>query len=110
MGFFDVLKSAAGDMGDQEAHQAFDGVLQNTPLGGMSGLLGQLEQGGLGSQVEAWCQGGASNVSPDQIKTALGDEHVQAIASSLGISTDDVANHLAEHLPDMAQAHAAGQE
>jgi uncharacterized protein YidB (DUF937 family) len=109
MGFLDALKSAAGEMGDQEAHQAFDGVLQNTPLGGMSGLLGQLQQGGLGEQVTSWCQGAAANVSPDQIRSALGDEHVQAIASSLGISTDDVANHLAEHLPDMAQAHAANQ-
>ena len=106
MGFFDILKSAAGGDAEQEGHEALDNVLQNTPLGGMSGLLDQLKQGGLGSEVEAWRQGDGSGVTADAIKAALGDQHIQAIASSLGISTDEVASHLSEHLPAMAQAHA----
>jgi uncharacterized protein YidB (DUF937 family) len=76
----------------------------------MSGLLDQLRQGGLGDQVSSWCQGAASNVAPDQIRGALGEQHVQAIANQLGISTDDVAQQLSEHLPAMAQAHAAADE
>jgi uncharacterized protein YidB (DUF937 family) len=108
MGFFDTLKNAAGEMaGSEEAHEAFGSVLEKTPLGGMSGLLDQLEQGGLGNAVHAWCAGeDHPAVSPDQIKDALGDEHLQHIASSLGISPDDAAAHLAEHLPGMTAAHA----
>jgi len=86
-------------------------VLQNTSFGGMSGLLDHLEEGGLGEAVEAWTTGGDHPaVSRDAIKEALGDQHVQQIATSLGISTDEVAQYLAEHLPAMAQAHAAQQE
>lgn len=107
MGFLDSLKSAAGDYAGERAHEAFGSVLQNTQLGGMSGLLDQLKQGGLGEQVRSWCEGGQAGVSPDQIKNALGDEHVRAIAEKLGISTDDVAQNLAQHLPAMTEAHAA---
>jgi len=109
MGFFDNLRSVAGEFAGDEAHQAFGSVLQDTQLGGMSGLLDQLKAGGLGEQVRSWCDGGQAGVSPDQIKTALGDEHVRAIAEKLGISTDDVAQHLSEHLPAMAEAHADEQ-
>jgi uncharacterized protein YidB (DUF937 family) len=109
MGFFDSLKDAAADFAGQGAHEALGSVLQGTPLGGMSGMLDQLRQGGLGEQVESWCQGAMANVTPDQIKDALGDEHLQQIAASMGLSTDDLANHLAEHLPAMTQAHAQDQ-
>lgn len=106
MGFLDALKSAAGEIDPEEAHEALGGVLQNTSLGDVSGLLNQLGQGGLGDQVKAWASGEAAAVGPEAIKSALGDEHIQAIASSLGVSTDEVAEHLAEHLPALTQAHA----
>ena len=107
MGFLDSLKNAAGQGAGEQAHEAFGSVLQTTQLGGMSGLLDQLKQGGLGEQVRSWSDGGQAIASPDQIKNALGDEHVQAIAQKLGISTDDVAQNLSEHLPAMTEAHAA---
>ena len=107
MGFLDSLKSAAGEYAGEQAHEAFGSVLQNTQLGGMSGLLDQLKEGGLGEQVRSWCGGGQASVSPDQIRNALGEEHVRAIAEKLGISTDDVAQHLSDHLPAMTEAHAA---
>lgn len=104
MGFLDTLMSAAGGDAGQEAHEAMGNVLQNTSLGGMSGLLGQLSQGGLADQVQAWTQGGGAPVSADQIQSALGDQHIQSIASALGIDPSDVAGHLAQFLPGMAQA------
>jgi uncharacterized protein YidB (DUF937 family) len=109
MSFLDAIKSAAGGFAEQEAHQALDGALQNTSVGGMSGLLGQLSQGGLGDQVQGWLQGEGGQVTGDAIKAALGDEHIQSIASQLGINPDDVASQLAANLPGMAQAHAADQ-
>src|SRR5689334_18130493 len=110
MGFLDSLKSAAGDFAGQRAHEAFGSVLGSTQLGGLSGLLDQLKQGGLGEQVRSWSDGQTANVSPDQIRSALGEEHVRAIATKLGISTDDVAQHLSEHLPAMTEAHAAAED
>ena len=110
MGFLDSLKNAAGQAAGEPAHEAFGAVLQSTQLGGMSGLLDQLAQGGLGEQVRSWSDGGQAAVSPDQIRSALGDEHVLAIAAKLGISTDDVAQNLSEHLPALTGAHAAASD
>lgn len=107
MSFLDMIKGAASDDAGQEAHQAFGNVLGNTQLGGMAGLLQQLAQGGLGEQVRSWCGGDRASVSPDQIRGALGDEHVQAIAGQLGLSTDALTQQLSQHLPAMAEAHAA---
>lgn len=104
MGFLDSLKDAATGFGEQEAHEAFGNVLQNTSLGDMSGLLGQLSQNGLGDEVQAWMQGGQAPISADQIQAALGDEHIQSIAQALGVDPSEVAGNLAQHLPGMTQA------
>jgi len=111
MGFLDTLKQAAGDVADQEPHAAFDNVLQQTPLGGLSGLLDHLHEGGLGDAVAAW-EGGGDHppIDADQIKAALGDEHLQQVASALGVSPAEAAAHLAEHLPDLAAAHAGAED
>ena len=45
-------------------------------------------------------------ITPEQIRTALGDEHVQQVAKSLGIPMDKVVDVLAKFLP--AAASAAG--
>jgi|SRR5215471_12322188 len=107
MGFLDSLKNAAGQNAGEQAHEAFGSLLQNTPLGGISGLLDQLRQGGLGEQVRSWIDGGQAIASPDQVRNALGDEHVRAIAEKLGISNDAVAQGLSQHLAAMTEAHTA---
>ena len=104
MGLFDDIEGLAGQFVGGDAHQALDSALQSSPLGGVDGLLSKLQEGGLAGEVESWCQGGASPVGPDQIKDALGDEHVQALASSLGISSDQVLATLSQHLPALAAA------
>jgi uncharacterized protein YidB (DUF937 family) len=104
MGLFDNLEGMASQFIGGDAHQALEGALQDTPLGGVDGLLSKLQEGGLAGEVQSWCQGGGSPVGPDQIRGALGDEHVQALASSLGISTDQVLATLSQHLPALAAA------
>jgi uncharacterized protein YidB (DUF937 family) len=42
-------------------------------------------------------------ITPEQIKTALGDEHVQQIAKSLGIPVDAILAALAKELPQVAE-------
>ena len=58
------------------------------------------------SQVASWVDKNKSNlpISADQIRTALGDEHVQQIAKSLGIPVDAILAALAEKLPEIANA------
>jgi uncharacterized protein YidB (DUF937 family) len=94
----------AGQFVGSDAHDALSGALQNSPLGDVSGLLSKLQAGGLASEVEAWCSGGGGPVGIEQLRSALGDEHIQNLASSLGISTDQVLATLSQHLPALAVA------
>ena len=78
-------------------------VLQNSSLGGMSGLMGQLSEGGLGHLVSSWTGNGQGQpISVDQLKSALTPEHIQEISRALNLSPDSALAHLAEHLPMLA--------
>lgn len=102
MGLFDSLESMAGD----QIHQALAGALDNAAPGGVEGVLTKLQQGGLGEVVSAWCSGEHLPISPDQLQSALGDEHVQQIAQSMGVDPDQALATLAQHLPKLAAAQA----
>lgn len=111
MSLFDTLKSVAGGaLGGEggDPQQMLAGALDNSSVGGVSGILGMLQQSGLGGAVASWVPGGDhAPVSPDQLQAALGDEHVQALASQFGISPDQLLSHLSQHLPGMAAAQEA---
>ncbi len=104
MGLFDNLEGMASQFVGGEAHTALDSALQSSSLGGLSGLLTQLQQGGLANEVQSWCEGAGGSVGPDQLRSALGDEHIQSLAGSLGISTDQVLATLSQHLPALTAA------
>ncbi|HEU0095162.1 MAG TPA: YidB family protein [Rhizomicrobium sp.] len=111
MGFLDdALGAAKGALlnGAEGGAQGILGnVLGNSSLGGVSGILGQLSQSGLGDLVSSWTGGGNGQpISVDQLKAALTPEHIQEIASSLGMSPDSALGHLAEHLPKLAGGQA----
>src|SRR5439155_26206879 len=101
MGLFDSLVSGAlrGVLGEGQS-QALLGllskVLGGTELGSISGLLAQLQQGGLDRQVASWLGNGANMaVRPDQLRAALGEERLQQIGSAAGVSTDTLLGALA---------------
>ena len=105
MGLFDSLVSGAlrGVLGEGQS-QALPGllskVLGGTELGSISGLLAQLQQGGLDRQVASWLGNGANMaVRPDQLRAALGEERLQQIGSAAGVSTDTLLGALAQFLP-----------
>jgi uncharacterized protein YidB (DUF937 family) len=104
MSIFDSLKGLFGQ-GDAAAMPTLiSEALGKTNLGSLQGLVSQLEQGGLGQQVQSWAGSGQNlPVSPDQLKAALGDEHVQQIAQHIGVDPNAVLNLLAEHLPSAVQ-------
>jgi uncharacterized protein YidB (DUF937 family) len=107
MGLFDSLEGMASQFIGGEAHSALDNALKSSSLGGLSGLLTQLQRGGLASQVQSWCEGAAGSVGPDQLRSVLGDAHIQSLAGSLGISTDQVLATLSQHLPALTAASNA---
>ena len=77
--------------------------------GGMSGLVGALQQGGLGDQVQSWLGNGANAaVSADQLKSALGDEKIQALASKFGVDPATASTQLSAFLPGLMDKLSPG--
>ena len=69
-------------------------------IGGLDGVIAQLNKAGLGEKVNSWLGKGANQpLTADEIRSALSDQHLQQIASQLGIPLDQVAGTLAQHLP-----------
>lgn len=115
MGLLDELGgNLKGTLGEVEAAAApalINALLAKTNFGNLNGLLAQLQQGGLGTQVQSWLGNGANMpVTPDQLKTVLGNSQVQEIARHLGLPVDAALNMLSQHLPNVVdQASKNGQ-
>jgi uncharacterized protein YidB (DUF937 family) len=105
MGLFDqvvsgALKGVMGQGGSGLLPGLLSQVLGNTNLGSAGGLLAQLQQGGLGNEVASWLSNGANMaVSPDQLRSALGNDHLQQMAQSSGLPLDGLLAMLAKQLP-----------
>jgi uncharacterized protein YidB (DUF937 family) len=105
MGLFDEIVSGAlkGVMGQAEQSLLpglLSQLLANTNLGSVGGLLQQLQQGGLASQVASWLGNGANHaISADQLRAALGNEHLQQMAQAAGLPIDKLLAMLAQQLP-----------
>ena len=111
----DLLKSVLGAaLGGQQAGQApaaggldpqmlmgIVGSLMNN-AGGLSGLLGKLQQGGLADAAASWVGTGANQpVSPDALGGALGPDLMGMIAKQLGGSEQQAAGTMADLLPGL---------
>ncbi|MDI3470831.1 MAG: hypothetical protein OJF62_002894 [Pseudolabrys sp.] len=105
------LKGVFGDVEAAAMPALISSVLAKTNLGDLQGLVNQLQQGGLGTQVQSWLGSGANvQVTPDQIRAALGNEQVQELAQKFGVPIDGVLKLLAEHVPAAVdQASPNGQ-
>ena len=108
MGLFDevagAVKGAILEGAESSAQGILGNVLQGSSLGGLPGVLGQLNSAGLGDLVSGWTSGEGQHlpISVDQLKSALTPEHIQEIASALNLPPDSALAHLAEHLPKLA--------
>jgi uncharacterized protein YidB (DUF937 family) len=68
--------------------------------GGISGIVSEFEQRGLGDTVRSWVGMGENKpISTDQVQQALGADTVKELAAKMGISPDLLASKLAEVLP-----------
>src|SRR6202162_5526649 len=74
-------------------------MINNQP-GGISGLIQQFHDKGMGGCVASWVSTGQNlPISADQIQHVLGSEQVKELAAKAGISPDAVSAHLAPLLP-----------
>jgi uncharacterized protein YidB (DUF937 family) len=104
MGLFDNLGGALkGMLGQVEAAALpalISAALAKTNFGNLQGLVNQLQQGGLGPQVQSWLGSGANKpITPDQLRAALGSDQVRQLAAHFGVPVDQALNLLAQHLP-----------
>jgi uncharacterized protein YidB (DUF937 family) len=108
MGLFDdVVKAATGTAPAAEGSQsslasAVLSMLSSNESGGISGLAKQFAAKGLGNIVSSWIGTGQNlPVSPEQLQSVLGSEHVQAIAAKAGIAPEEASAGLAKILPQL---------
>ena len=101
MDILNTVKSALGG-GDKQNDlmSSVMGLLGGQ--GGLNGLISQFASKGLGDVIGSWVGTGKNlSVSPDQLKSALGDDTVKNIASKLGMDTNAVTSQLSNLLPDV---------
>lgn len=71
-------------------------------LGGLGGLLAQLQAGGLDDVVKSWVGTGQNKpVQPDALGDALGKRTVTQMADKAGCSQDDLLTQLSKALPGL---------
>jgi uncharacterized protein YidB (DUF937 family) len=74
-------------------------MINNQP-GGLSGLVQQFHDKGLGGLVSSWVSTGQNlPISADQIQHVLGSERMKELAAKAGISPETVSSHLTQLLP-----------
>jgi uncharacterized protein YidB (DUF937 family) len=81
--------------------QAAIGMLSNSAQGGgLQGLIGSLQNAGLGDVVNSWIGTGNNQaISGDQIQAALGGDQLSQLANAAGLTHGEAATHLADFLP-----------
>jgi uncharacterized protein YidB (DUF937 family) len=75
-----------------------NGILEKH--GGLQGVVSEFEKNGLGPTVNSWVGTGANQpISPDQVHNVVGPELLQQLAEKSGISVQELAQKLAQVLP-----------
>jgi len=106
MGLFDdVVGKLEGMLGGNEGEDKglLGGVidmLTSGEGGGLSGLVQNFKDKGLGDVISSWISTGENlHINADQIKEALGNETIQNLAAKAGISADELSAKRSEFLP-----------
>jgi uncharacterized protein YidB (DUF937 family) len=69
--------------------------------GALGALVSQLQQKGLGSQVNSWVGPGHNEpVAPDQVAHALGEDNIRDLQQQTGLPRDSLLSELSQHLPE----------
>ena len=102
MDILNKVKSALGGGDKQNDLMSTMINLVGGQSGGLNGLINKFTSKGLGDVIGSWVGTGKNlPVSPDQLKSALGDDTVKNIASKLGMDTNAVTSQLSNLLPQV---------
>jgi len=75
-------------------------LLTDREGGGLHGIISSFKQNGLEDIISSWIGKGENQpVSPAQLREGLGDSRIQKVAEQAGVSNDEAATQLSEHLP-----------
>jgi len=70
--------------------------------GGLQGLMGKFQKGGLGEVFNSWTSTGQNQpVTPDQIHQTLGPDQINQLAQQLGVPPQQLAQQLSQLLPEV---------
>ena len=95
-----VQKVTGGAQGNHGTLSTVMGMIGGQNQTGFNNLLSSLTTGGLGDQVKSWIGTGANRVvSGQQVASWLGNDKLNQVAHSVGLSPNEVADHLAQQLP-----------
>lgn len=110
MSLLESLASAVFGSGDKKqmlaglAAQLLSGQSSapGAPSNGLSGLIQQFQQAGLGDLVNSWVGTGQNQpASADQIRQALGADTIQHFSNETGLQGAQVSDLLSQFLPQM---------
>ena len=105
MGLLDNLPGGltnllSNEEGRNKLLENIGGLLNDPQIGGLSGLIQNFKDKGLGDVVSSWISTGKNlPIAADQIKNVLDSSHIRQLAEKLGISDEEASKHLAEYLP-----------
>jgi uncharacterized protein YidB (DUF937 family) len=95
-----VKKVTSGAQGNHGTLSTVMGLMGGQNQAGFSNMVSSLTSGGLGDQVKSWVGTGVNQVvSSQQVASWLGNDKLQQVGRSVGLSPNDVASHLAQQLP-----------
>ena len=102
----EMLRNAGGDQAKPGTGDPLGGMLGGAGAGGLlSGGLGELldkfKQNGEGETAESWVnQGPNKEVSPPQLKRAIGADVLAQLQQQTGLSQEELLARLSRELPD----------
>jgi uncharacterized protein YidB (DUF937 family) len=95
-----LTKGGSGQTASAGTQPATDTSDAGGVLGGLGGLLGKLQQGGLGDQTKSWVGTGQNQpVSPNQLGQALGPNIIKTLSQMTGVSEDELTKQLSQGIP-----------
>ncbi len=103
MGLFDEISSMVSNvLGGDSSESWVTEALQSAGVPGVGGLIQQLQQSGLSSQVASWVGSGPNQpVSGSEIQQALDGPTLDAIAGKLGVDPAMASTMLSRILPGL---------
>jgi uncharacterized protein YidB (DUF937 family) len=106
MALTDILNKLGGQKGEQGGLAAISKLFD---ADGMQGILSKLQASGLDKQVMSWIGHGQNEpVTGADIKNAVNPQQLSQVAQQSGMSQDEVADHVAQALPETVDKATPG--